>query len=427
MFEGHRKRFEQEPYADPEDRDEHRAENIFWVFLGLTRGTLRVPHGAGPLATIGQIVDDAMAAIERDTPARKGVLPKDYARTASDKRLLGQLIDRISSLSFTFPYPTSRGEGPGEGYRAKEVLGRVYEFLLSQFASAQCKKRGEFYTPRCAVKFQVETLEPYRGRIYDPYCGASGMFVRTGELIEARATGYGNGGRTRSQVGIYGQELNSTTRRLAKIKLATRGIDEGLAHRFPDLKADFILANPPLNISDLGGERLCEDKRWKHGIPALSNANFVWVHHIRHHLAPAGVADYVLAKGSMVSKQSGEGEIRRSINEAVLVNCVVPLPGQLFHSTQISACLWFLVRDRKDGKFRGRRGEVLLIDTRKMGERADRTRRELPDGDIACIAGTRHPWRGETGASGYKVVPGFCKSAMLEEFRKHGDVLTPGR
>ncbi|HXH07934.1 MAG TPA: class I SAM-dependent DNA methyltransferase [Vicinamibacterales bacterium] len=411
---------EQAKGADPEDPDEYRAQSIFWV-----PPEARWQHlqAQARQPTIGRLVDDAMAGIERDNPALKGVLPKDYARPALDKTRLGQLIDLVSNIKV--------GD---EDARAKDVLGRVYEYFLSQFASAEGKKGGEFYTPRCVVKLLVEMLEPYRGRVYDPCCGSSGMFVQSVEFIRAHARGNGNGGKAKADISIYGQESNYTTWRLAKMNLAIRGIEGQIAHgdtfhddRHPDLKADFILANPPFNVSDWGGERLRDDKRWKYGPPPAGNANFAWVQHIVHHLAPAGVAGFVLANGSMSSNQSGEGEIRKNLIEADLVDCMVALPGQLFYSTQIPACLWFLARDRKDGKFRDRRGHVLFIDARKLGRMVDRTHRELTDEDIARIAGTYHAWRGEKEAGAYTDVPGFCKSATLEEVRKHGHVLTPGR
>jgi type I restriction enzyme M protein len=416
---------EQAKGADPEDPDEYRAQNTFWVPAEARWAHLKAK---AKQPSIGQLVDDAMAGIERDNPALKGVLPKDYARPALDKTRLGQLIDMISNIKV--------GD---EAARAKDVLGRVYEYFLSQFASAEGKKGGEFYTPRCVVKLLVEMLEPYRGRVYDPCCGSSGMFVQSVEFIRAHAGGIGNDaatgpGRVRADISIYGQESNYTTWRLAKMNLAIRGIDGQIAHgdtfhndRHPDLKADFILANPPFNVSDWGGERLAGDKRWQYGAPPKGNANFAWVQHIVHHLAPAGVAGFVLSNGSMSSTQSGEGEIRKNLIEADLVDCMVALPGQLFYSTQIPACLWFLARGRKDGRFRDRRGHVLFIDARKLGRMLDRTHRELTDEDIARIGDTYHAWRGEEGAGEYTDVPGFCKSATLEDVRKNGHVLTPGR
>ena len=406
--------------ADPEDPDEYRAKSIFWVPPEARWQHLKAQARQ---STIGQLVDDAMAGIERDNPALKGVLPKDYARPALDKTRLGQLIDTISNISV--------GD---EASRAKDVLGRVYEYFLSQFASAEGKKGGEFYTPRCVVKLLVEMLEPYQGRVYDPCCGSSGMFVQSVEFIRAHAKGNGNGGKAKADISIYGQESNYTTWRLAKMNLAIRGIEGQIAHgdtfhndRHPDLKADFILANPPFNVSDWGGERLRDDKRWQYGVPPAGNANFAWVEHIVYHLAPAGVAGFVLSNGSMSSNQSGDGEIRKNLIEADLVDCMVALPGQLFYSTPIPACLWFLSRDRHDGNFRDRRGQVLFVDARKLGQLVDRTHRELTGEDIALIAGTYHAWRGEKGSGEYADVPGFCKSTPLEEVRRHGHVLTPGR
>ncbi|HSW10813.1 MAG TPA: class I SAM-dependent DNA methyltransferase [Bacillota bacterium] len=457
---------EQAQGADPEDPDEYRAENIFWVPPEARWAHLKA-QARQP--TIGKLVDDALHGIERDNPALKGVLPKDYARPALDKNRLGQLIDLVSNIHFREPSPPAPlpvGEGgrrPGEGQikrGAFDLLGRVYEYFLSQFASAEGKKGGEFYTARSVVKLLVEMIEPYRGRVYDPCCGSAGMFVQSVEFIRAHANGNGGrrGGsltRLKADISIYGQESNYTTWRLAKMNLAIRGIDGRIEQgdtfhndRFPDLKADFILANPPFNVSDWGGERLRDDKRWKYGVPPAGNANFAWVQHMVHHLAPAGVAGFVLANGSMSSNQSGEGAIRRNLIEADLVDCMVALPGQLFYSTQIPVCLWFLARDRKDGKFRDRRGQVLFIDARKLGRMVDRTHRELADEDIARIAGTYHAWRSDPhpasgqphpleegrgegaeneGGAVYRHIPGFCKSATLDEIRQHGHVLTPGR
>jgi len=297
--------------ADPEDPDEYRALSIFWV-PPEARWSLLKAQAKQP--TIGQIVDDAMAGIERDNPALKGVLPKDYARPVLDKQRLGQLIDLVSNIKV----------GDAES-RSKDVIGRVYEYFLSQFASAEGKKGGEFYTPRCVVKLLVEMIEPYKGRVYDPCCGSSGMFVQSVEFIRAHTSANGNGGKAKSDISIYGQESNYTTWRLARMNLAIRGIDGQIAHgdtfhndRHADLKADYILANPPFNVSDWRGELLRDDKRWQYGVPPAGNANFAWVQHIVHHLAPVGLAGFVLANGSMSSNQSGEGEIRKSIIEADL-------------------------------------------------------------------------------------------------------------
>jgi len=344
------------------------------------------------------------------------VLPKDYARPGLDKERLGQLINLVSDIALGDP-----------AERAKDTLGRVYEYFLSRFASAEGKKGGQFYTPTHVVRVLVEMLAPYKGRVYDPCCGSGGMFVQSERFIEAHAGRLGD-------ISIYGQESNYTTWRLAKMNLAIRGIDAQIAHgdtfhndHHPDLRADYVLANPPFNDSDWRGELLKDDKRWVYGPPPAGNANFAWVQHFLHHLAPAGIAGFVLANGSMSSNQSGEGDIRKAIIEADLVDCMVALPGQLFYSTQIPVCLWFLARDRRNGRFRDRRGETLFLDARKLGTMADRTHREMTDEDIAKIAGTYHAWRGDEGAGAYEDVPGFCKSATLDDIRKHGHVLTPGR
>jgi type I restriction enzyme M protein len=399
--------------ADPEDPDEYRANRIFWV-PPEARWTHLKQQARQP--SIGKLVDEAMAAIERDNQSLKGVLPKDYARPALDKQRLGQLIDLISNIRV--------GDNVS---RSKDVLGRVYEYFLAQFASAEGKKGGEFYTPRSVVSLLVQMLEPYRGRVYDPCCGSSGMFVQSESFIQA------HGGRI-GDISIYGQESNYTTWRLARMNLAIRGVEGQIAHgdtfhndRHPDLKADYILANPPFNVSDWRGELLKDDKRWKYGVPPPSNANFAWVQHIVYHLAPAGVAGFVLANGSMDSDQSGEGQIRKNLIEADLVDCMVALPGQLFYSTQIPACLWFLARDRSNHRFRDRRKHVLFIDARKLGHLIDRTHRELTNDDIKLIADTYHAWRGERDTGDYADIPGFCKSASITEIRAKRHILTPGR
>jgi type I restriction enzyme M protein len=404
-----------EPHADPEDRDEYTAENVFWV-----PKVARWPHlqNNAKQPTIGKLIDDAMVAIEKENPSLKGVLSKEYGRPSLDKHRLGELIDLIGNI----------GLGDKES-RSKDILGRVYEYFLGQFASAEGKKGGEFYTPRCVVKLLVEMIEPYKGRVYDPCCGSSGMFVQSEEFIRQ------HGGKIRD-ISIYGQESNPTTWRLAKMNLAIRGIEANIgphnADTFhndlhKDLKADFVLANPPFNMSDWGGERLPDDVRWKYGAPPAGNANFAWVQHMIHHLSPSGVTGFVLANGSMSSNQSGEGDIRKAIVEADLVDCMIALPGQLFYGSQIPVCLWFLARSKANGKFRDRRRQTLFIDARKLGHLVDRKHRDLSDDEISRIAGTYHAWRGEKDTGKYEDVPGSSKSATVEEIAAHGHILTPGR
>jgi type I restriction enzyme M protein len=399
--------------ADPEDRDEYRAASIFWVPKESRWSHLKA---SAPQPTIGTIVDDAMAAIERDNLSLKGVLPKDYARPGLDKQRLGQIINLVSDIALG-----------SAADRAKDTLGRVYEYFLARFASAEGRSGGQFYTPAPVVRVLVEMLAPYKGRVYDPCCGSGGMFVQSEKFIEAHAGKLGD-------ISIYGQESNYTTWRLAKMNLAIRGIEAQIAHgdtfhndRHPDLRADYVLANPPFNDSDWRGDLLKDDKRWVYGVPPAGNANYAWVQHFIYHLAPTGLAGFVLANGSMSSNQSGEGEIRKAIIEADLVDCMVALPGQLFYSTQISVCLWIFARNKKNGRFRDRRGESLFIDARKLGTMSDRVHRELTDADIEKIAGTYHAWRGDEIAADYVDVPGFCMAAKLEDIMQHGHVLTPGR
>ena len=409
---------ERDDGADPEDPDEYLAQNIFWVPQD-ARWSLIQAAARQPI--VGRLVDEAMVAIERDNSSLKDVLPKDYARPALNQQRLGQVIDMVSNINIG-----------GADARNQDVLGQVYEYFLEQFALAEGRKGGEFYTPSSVVRLLVAMLRPYYGRVYDPCCGSSGMFVQSMDFIRAHANGNGNGGRARADISIYGQESNYTTWRLAKMNLAIRGIDGQIAHgdsfhndRYPDLKADYILANPPFNISDWGGARLRDDRRWRYGVPPARNANFAWVQHILHHLAPNGIAGFVLANGSMSSNQSNEGDIRKSLIEADLIDCMIALPGQLFASTQIPACLWFLARNKRGGKRHDRQREILFIDARKMGTMTDRTHRRLTEDDIDRIASAYHAWARQP--DDYEDTPGFCKSATLEEVRKHGYVLTPGR
>jgi type I restriction enzyme M protein len=405
----------QEKGADPEDRDEYLAENIFWV---PKQARWSFIQAKAKLPEIGRVIDDAMTEIEKKNPQLKGVLSKDYGRPALDKQKLGELIDLIGTI----------GLGDKEN-RSKDILGRVYEYFLGQFASAEGKKGGEFYTPRCVVRLLVEMIEPYKGRVYDPCCGSSGMFVQSEEFIEKHDGRIGD-------LSIYGQESNPTTWKLAKMNLALRGIEANLGPHHADtfrndlhkdLRADFILANPPFNMSDWGGENLKEDVRWKYGVPPASNANFAWVQHFIHHLAPNGIAGFVLANGSMSSNQSGEGEIRKKLVEADLVDCMIALPGQLFYGTAISACLWFLTKNKKNGRFSDRQGKTLFIDASKLGVLIDRVHRDLTDQEIAQIAATYHAWRGERQAAQYGDISGFCKSATLPDIEQRGYVLAPGR
>jgi len=421
--------------SDPEDADEYRAENVFWVPKEARWSHLMA---AAKQATIGKVVDDAMVALERDNPRLKGVLPKDYARPALDKHRLGELIDLISTI--TLIATATEGED-AKSHRSVDLLGRVYEYFLTRFASAEGKNGGQFYTPSSVVRVIVEMLAPYKGRVYDPACGSGGMFVQSEKFVLE------HGGRI-GDLSIYGQESNATTRRLAVMNLAIRGIEADFgpeqADTFrrdlhKDLKAQFVIANPPFNDSDW--HRVDDDVRWQYGVPPKGNANFAWVQHFIHHLAPDGYAGFVLANGSMSSNQSGEGDIRKAIIEADLVDCMVALPGQLFYSTQIPVCLWFLTKNRNDGKRRDRRKQTLFIDARKLGTLVDRVHRELTDEDIAKITSTYHAWRGdpltpshlqgEGGDGGrtveYSDIPGFCKSADLDLIKQHGYVLTPGR
>ncbi len=425
-FEEKHTELSKEAGANPEDRDEYLADNVFWVPKD---ARWKFIQAQAKTPQIGKFIDEAMTAIEAENSALKGVLPKDYARPALDKTRLGELIDLISKI------------GMGDDRRmSKDTLGRVYEYFLSRFASAEGKGGGEFYTPQSVVQLLVEMLEPYKGRIYDPCCGSGGMFVQSEKFVEE------HGGRV-GDISVYGQESNFTTWRLCKMNLAIRGIENNIGAKnedtfhnnvHKDLKADYIIANPPFNISDWGGDRLREDVRWQYGTPPTGNANFAWVQHMVHHLSPRGFAGFVLANGSMSSNSGGEGEIRKNLIETNVVDCMVALPGQLFYSTQIPVCLWFLAKDRSNGlvakgKLRDRRGEILFIDARKLGFMEDRTHKALdPQKDIQYIADCYHAWRGEpveheAFKNGYQDIAGFCKSTKIEEVKEHGYVLTPGR
>lgn len=395
-----------------EDRDEYEAENIFWVPKEARWGYLK-DNAKDP--KIGQIIDDAMILIEKENPTLKGVLDKRYARPELDKRRLGELIDLISTIKLH-----KNGE--------KDLLGRVYEYFLGQFASSEGKGGGEFYTPTSVVKTLVEMIEPYKGRIYDPACGSGGMFIQSEKFIEEHA------GRI-DDLSIYGQELNATTWKLCKMNLAIRGLDGNIGPHQGDtfhddlhktLKADYVLANPPFNISDWGGNKLTDDIRWKYGVPPEGNANYAWLEHIVYHLAPNGVAGIVLANGALSSNTSNEGVIRKNLVDAKLVDAIVALPDKLFYSTGIPVSLWILNRNKIDNpKFRKRADEILFIDARSLGTMVDRRHRELSDEDVKKIADTYHNYRNIDG--NYEDVQGFCKAAKLEEVREHEYVLTPGR
>ncbi|MFM2052961.1 MAG: hypothetical protein RL456_998 [Pseudomonadota bacterium] len=401
-----------------EERDYYTMVNCFWVPGPARWETIRAN---AKQFDVGTRIDLALDAIEADNPRLKGILDKRFGRAQLEPGKLGELIDLISTIGFT----------SSEGHQAKDLLGEVYEYFLGQFANAEGKKGGQFYTPASVVKVLVEVLAPHKGKVYDPCCGSGGMFVQSEKFIESHGGQFGD-------ISIYGQEANPTTWRLVAMNLAIRGMDCNLGkepadtfHRdqHPDLKADYVLANPPFNISDWGGERLLDDPRWVHGTPPAGNANYGWLQHILHHLGPRGQAGVVLANGSMSSNQNGEGEIRRAMVEADVVEVMVALPPQLFFNTQIPACLWFLAKDkRRNG--RDRRGEVLFIDARKLGRMDTRVNRVFDDEDVQRIAATVHRWRadGEAGSDQpYADVPGFCRAVKLAEIAEHGHVLTPGR
>lgn len=411
-FEELYNRLKEDPYADPEDKDEYLAENVFyvppiarWNYLQQLRAKL---------PTIGNDIDDAMDAIELDNPSLKGVLPKDYGRPALDKKRLGELVDMIGNVGFNAP-----------GQNSKDLLGRVYEYFLGMFADAEGKRGGQFYTPESIVKLLVEMLEPYEGRIYDGCCGSGGMFVQSEKFLDAHGGNIGD-------IAVYGQESNPTTYKLAKMNLAIRGIDAKIElgdtfhnDRHKDLKADYIIANPPFNISDWGGEQLQDSHLWKYGTPPEGNANYGWLQLFINKLGPNGTAGIVLANGAMTTNSGNEGEIRKKMIQEGVMDCMVALPTQLFFNTQIPACLWFLSRNRTNHKFRNRSKEILFIDARNLGQMISRKNKMLSDEDLAKITSTYHGWRDIKGC--YEDIPGFCKAASLEEVEANNFVLSPGR
>ncbi|RAL21444.1 N-6 DNA methylase [Thermoflavimicrobium daqui] len=415
-FEEKYEELKQDEWSDPEDPDEYIAHNIFWVPQEARWSRIK-ENAKKP--EIGQLIDNAMLALEKENDSLKGVLPKNYARPELDKTKLGEIIDL-----FSFKVGDKEGQ-------AKDILGRVYEYFLNNFASAEGKKGGQFYTPRSVVKLLVEMIQPYKGRVYDPCCGSGGMFVQSLEFIKSHQ------GKIRD-LSVYGQESNPTTWRLCKMNLAIRGIDNNLGERAADtffhdlhkaLRADYILANPPFNVSDYWDEdgTLADDVRWRYGEPPKGNANYAWIQHMVSKLAPSGTAAFVLANGSMSTNQSQEVKIRKALIEADLVEAIVTLPGQLFYSTQIPVCVWVITKNKAAKGQRDRKGEILFIDARKLGQMVDRVHRELSDEDIQKIAQTFQAWRGQKDAGEYEDIQGFCKAATLEEVREHEYILTPGR
>ncbi|MDD4274220.1 MAG: class I SAM-dependent DNA methyltransferase [Desulfobacter postgatei] len=400
--------------ADPEDKDEYKAENVFFV-PEKARWAYLQSRATQPV--IGKTVDEAMDAIEKDNPSLKDVLPKVYARGNLDPTNLGGLINLVGNIAM--------GDAKD---RSADVLGHVFEYFLGEFALAEGKKGGQFYTPRSVVEVLVKMLEPYKGRVFDPCCGSGGMFVQSEKFVVEHQ------GKV-NDISIYGQESNHTTWRLARMNLAIRGIDssqvkwnnEGsfLNDGHKDLKADYVIANPPFNDSDWSGELLKKDGRWKYGVPPSGNANYAWIQHFLYHLSPSGQAGFVLAKGSLTSKTSGEGEIRKALVEARLVDCIINLPAKLFLNTQIPACLWFLSRNKANGRFRNRTDEILFIDARNLGHLINRRTKEFSQEDIDAISGTYHNWRNPDG--NYEDVKGFCCSVPIDRVRELDYVLTPGR
>jgi type I restriction enzyme M protein len=397
-----------------EDRDEYISENVFWV---PEQARWEALLAAASQTNVGERIDKALEAIERDNAEQlRGVLPKIYARAPIQPAKLGSLVETIAKIGF--------GDDP---VRARDVLGRTYEYFIREFARSEGHRGGEFYTPRSVTRLLVEMLQPFEGRVLDPACGSGGLFVQSAEFVEA------HGGRAR-QISLLGQENNQATWRIAKMNLAIHGLtgdlklgDSLLDDRFPGVRADFVMANPPFNMKKWGAASVAGDARWGYGEPPDSNANYAWIQHFIHHLAPDGRAGFVMANGSLTSNTRGEGEIRRRIVEADLVDCIAALPPQLFFTTAIPVCLWFLDRNKTSKGERDRRGETLFVDARAMGSKISRTQIELSDEEIARIARTYHSWRGQPEAGEYTDEPGFCKAATLEEIAAASFALTPGR
>lgn len=412
-FEEKYEELTKDEYADPEDKDEYLADNIFWV---PAEARWEKINRDAKTPKIGETIDEAMIAIEKENPSLKLVLPKNYSRPQLDKTRLGETVDLITNIKV----------GDSEN-RKTDTLGRTYEYFLGKFAGAEGKSGGEFYTPNPVVTLLVEMLEPYSGRIYDPCCGAGGMFVQSEKFVENHQGKIGD-------ISVYGQEFNPTTWQLCKMNLAIRGIDGNIGTHNADtfqndlhkgLRADYILANPPFNISDWGQEKLLEDSRWKYGLPPKNNANYAWIQHIISKLAPEGTAGFVLANGSMSTSTKNEYEIRKNLIENDLVECIVTLPSQMFYNTQIPACLWFVTKSKAKKNERNHQGEILFIDARNEGYMVDRTTKTFSKNDIKKIADTYHDWKG-TNDKEYVDVAGFCSSASLDTVKEQDYILTPG-
>ena len=398
-----------------EDRDEYIAENVFWVPEAARWETLLA---AAQRPDIARRIDDALETIESENPRLRNVLPRIYSRAPLSAELMGSLLQTIAKIGF--------GQGANE---ARDILGRTYEYFIKEFARAEGHRGGEFFTPAPVARLLVEILQPFQGRILDPACGSCGLFVQSGRFIEAH-------GGNPDKISIYGQERNQATWRIGLMNLAIHGMSGEIRYTeagsllddaFPSLKADFVMANPPFNQKEWVTPAVLDDARWTHGAPPESNANYAWIQHFLHHLAPDGRAGFVMANGSLTTNQSGEGDIRAALVRDDVVDCIVALPGQLFYTTAIPVCLWFLDRDKASSGERNRRGETLFIDARGLGRKISRTQIELTDEEIERLAATYHAWRGQAEAGPYADEPGYCKSATLTEIEDNGVTLSPGR